>query len=438
MMCRESSEIGGPQEAQTPWTTALSLTKPVLDATRRPMPRWVGWLLVSLPPLSLLGTWLVGRLPVFQAIAVILAVIAAWDWRRFFDRSRTMVTLLALSAGIIVSAIVAAIIHRPPWPSMATQSISVLGIIVLTLAMVQFYRSSQTVLTLIRGWLYAVAILAGITVYQRLTRDLPVLNGPFPSPAYLAASMVFGAMLMPIGFALEDDRRLRWAYPVAALMATWVVWTTHRSVAFGMCLALLLVWLATIRWLAALVVAAVAAVAAGLARSVIRFRWTEVGMEPPLDNAVRDTLTQLAWRVLHDSYFLGVGPGGLAARWPDVIADYRGPYSALLELASQYGLAVTVAVICAGLGVLTWCWRRLRQTKGAPLRSPTRAVGFWLAWLIVGFPLITSLQAQWLNFPLSALGMATLAILARDIESPQGRPMVWPATQSDQIPPPTS
>jgi len=104
-------------------------------------------------------------------------------------------------------------------------------------------------------------------------------------------------------------------------------------------------------------------------------------------------------------------------------------------LASQYGLAVTVALICSGLSVLTWCWRRLRQTRGVPLRSPDRAVAFWLAWLIIGFPLITSLQAQWLNFPLSALGMATIAILARSIEPPQGRPMVWPA---DQIPAPTN
>lgn len=420
------------------------LTKPVYLATTRALPRWVGWILISLPSLSLLGSWMMGRLPVFQLITVLLFGIALWDWNQFFDRSRTMVTMLGLSAGVAISAIVATIVSRPPASALETQSISLISLIALTLALVQLYRSAETVLTIIRGWLYAIAILTAITVYQRITLDLHALNGPFPSPAYLAGSMVVGVLLMPIGFALEKDRRLRWAYLFIAISATWVVWTTHRSVAFACCLAILILWLATYRWIIATLVAAVGLVVAIVFRSVLSLRWSEVGLEPPLDQAVISKLRNAAGQILKDSNFLGVGPGGLATHWPSSLGGYQGPYSAAMEIASQYGLAIAIALICALLGLLTWAVIRLWQARKTRLYSPERAPAFWLAIVLISLPVTTSIQAQWLDFPLSALSVATITLLGRHIESRQGRALVWSADAQSSDPhsfnlqPPTS
>jgi hypothetical protein len=384
-------------------------------------------MLLCLPSLSLLGTWLVGRWPVFLVIALCLALIAVWDWYRFFDRSRTMISCLALSAGLLVSGGLAALLGRPDALQFGQQILSNLTWIALTVALVQLYRNEQTVLTIVRGWMYAVAILAAITIYQRATRDLPALSGPFPSPAYLGASMAAGALLMPIGFALEADRRLRWAYPVAALAATGVVWTTHRSVAFGCCLAVLLIWLATYRWQIAALVAGLGAVAAAVFHSAAPLRWADVGMEPPLDNDIHQSLIGVAWQILQDSHFLGVGPGGLGAHWPAAARPYAGPYSLVMEVASQYGLAITVALVIGLAGGLVWCLTRLRHTRGLRWHDRRRAPALWVGVIVVSLPVVTMLQARWLDFPLSALMAATLALLARHIEPPQGRALVWSA-----------
>jgi hypothetical protein len=384
-------------------------------------------MLLCLPSLSLLGTWLVGRWPVFLGIALCLVLIAVWDWYRFFDRSRTMMSCLALSAGLLVSGGLAALVGRPDALLLGQQILSNLTWIALTLALVQLYRNEQTVLTIVRGWMYAVAILGGITLYQRLTRDLPALSGPFPSPAYLAASMVAGALLMPIGFALEADARLRWTYPVAALAATGVVWTTHRSVAFGCCLAVLAIWLATYRWQIAAVVVGLGGLAAVVFRSAAPLRWADVGMEPPLDFALHQGLMGIAWQIVADSHFLGVGPGGLGAHWPPDAGPYAGPYSLGMEIASQYGLAITVALLIGLIGVLVWCLTRLRHTRGLRWHDRRRAPALWVGVIVVSLPVVTMLQARWLDFPLSALMAATLALLARHIEPPQGRALVWSA-----------
>jgi len=395
MMCRGSISQG-PENTSDPWSATHFLTKPVYHATARPMPRWVGWLLIALPSLSVLGTWLLGRIPLFQFIAIILFVIAVWDWRRYFDRSRTIVAVLGLSGALLLSGIIAAVVHRPPTNNLQFQSIAMFSWIVLALALVQLYRSEQTVLTVIRGWMYAVAILAGITGYQLLTVDLPALNGPFPSPGYLAGSMVAGILLMPVGFSLEKDRRLQWTYPVVAVLATGVVWTTHRSVAFGCCVCVLWLWLFIYRRILAGVIAIIGIVIEIFLHTEMPMRWVEVGAEPPLTGSLHRRVIQTAWTILQDSGFIGVGPGGLMAHWPASQSQYRGPYFALIELASEYGLAVSVAFVCALLGAVVWSLNRLWQTRSGPLRSGERAPALWLAVMILSLPVTTSLQAQWL------------------------------------------
>jgi len=426
MMCLGSATTGS-EVGSDSWQTTHFLTKPVYNAGQRPMPRWVGWLLIALPSLAILGTWLIGTFPLFQIIAIVLFGIALWDWNRFFDRSRTIETVLGLSGGLIVSGTIAAIVYRPPVESLASQSVAMISWIALALALVQLYRSAETVLTVIRGWMYAIAILAFITVWQMAAEKLPAVNGPFPSPAYLAGSMVAGILLMPVGFALEKDRRLRWTYPVVAVLATGVTWTTHRSVAFGCCLAVLLLWLATRHRVTAGIIAVLAAAGELFFHSQMPMRWADVGSEPPLTSDLHRAVIETGWQILQNSWFIGVGPGGLASHWPQSQSLYAGPYFLFVEIASEYGLAITVAVVCALLGALVWCVQRLWQTMSGKLASPERAPAFWLAVMILSLPVTTSIQAQWLDVPLSALAVATLALLARHIESPQGRALVWSA-----------
>ena len=427
MMCHGSTTTGSEAPSDS-WQTTHFLTKPVYQANQRPMPRWVGWLLIALPSLAILGTWLVGKFPLFQIIAIVLFVIALWDWNRYFDRSRTIETILGLSGGLIVSGAVAAIVYRPPWADLGSQSVAMISWIALALALVQLYRSKETVLTVIRGWMYAIAVLVIITICQMAAQNLPAINGPFPSPAYLAGSMLAGILLMPVGYALENDHRLRWTYPVAAVLATGVTWTTHRSVAFGCALAVLLIWLATYRWVAATIIAVLAAGTEAFFHSQMPMRWANVGTEPPLTSDLHRAVIATGWHILVDSGFLGVGPGGLASHWPASQSRYAGPYFLFIEIASEYGLAITIAILCALLGVLVWCVSRLWTTKSDKLTSAGRAPAFWLAIMILTLPVTTSIQAQWLDVPLSALAVATLALLARHIESPRGRQLVWSAS----------
>ncbi|MDR0848668.1 MAG: hypothetical protein LBN10_06450, partial [Propionibacteriaceae bacterium] len=293
----------------------------------------------------------------------------------------------------------------------------------LAISLVQLYRSSETVLTLARGWMCAVLILVGITMYQRLSRDLPALNGPFPSPGYLAGSVVAGLVLMPIGFALESDRRLKWTYPVVALGATWVVWTTHRSVGVWCALVVLLIWVALWRWQVGLAVLVLGGTGIAIFRHGMAWRWSAIGGEPPLSLPTHLNLLSEAMDVCIRSGFIGVGPGGLLEHWP--ITGYAGPYSALFELVAEYGLGVGVVVLCALGAVLVSCGQRLILTRGRPLSSPDRAVALWLGVIIVMLPWTTSLQATWLGFPMAGLTTATIALLARHIEAPHTRVLQW-------------
>ena len=411
------------EEPVDPQGPTHPLTKPVYQAGQRAIPHWVSWALVVLPSLAVLGTWLVGKLPVFHCVAIVLLIAALWDWSHFSDRSRTMVAILGLSCVLLVSGSIAWLVGHPDFKIAGFQSLVTLAAIALAIALVQLYRSSETVLTLVRGWMVAVVILAGITLYQRLSRDLPALNGPFPSPGYLAGSVVAGLALMPIGFALEDRRALKWTYPVTAVAATWVVWTTHRSVGFGCALVILFVWLALWRRYLAVGVLVIAGIGVVVFRRVIAWRWSGIGQEPPLPWSVNQELLSQAMDVCIRSGFIGVGPGGLTQHWD--VTGYAGPYSAFMELIAEYGLGAGVVVLCAFGAVLVWCVQRLIVTRGRPLNSSDRSVAIWVGLMILMLPWLTSLQATWLSFPMAGLTTATIAMLARHIEAPHTRDLQW-------------
>lgn len=300
----------------------------------------------------------------------------------------------------------------------------------VAVSLVQLYRGSETVLTLARGWMYLIALLTLIIAFQRLT-DSPVpLSGPLPTPQHLATATVVGLALMPLGHALEHDRRLRWTYPLAAAAALFVLWSTHQAVAVATAAVILAVWTATYRpgrWIVVGAAAAAGLIAASSLRRYFPLAWHDAGLTAGPTWTTRGDLVAAGMALLRDTWFLGGGPAsyasaaGHAPGGPDLGSGPLAPYCLLVEIASEYGLAVTVVVLLAGLGLLHWCVQRLVRTTGRPWSSPDRAPAIWLGLLLLGLPVIGLIQATWLAVPLTGLIIGTLALLARHTEEPQGR-----------------
>jgi hypothetical protein len=406
-----------------PGAQSRPLTKPVQQAAQRPTPRWVGWLLISLPSLSLVGTRLVDPFPLFELIAVTVFVVAAWDWHRFQDRSRTL-RVAYLGFACLISGLVTLALWRPPLGPAIDDLINVVAGFAVAVSLIQLYRSSETVLTLVRGWMYLVALLALGALYQAVRPVYapgaagPTFGWPFRTDAELATAALIGLALMPLGRALEHDRRLRWTYPVAALAALVVVWLTHEGLAVGCAVVVLLIWAATYRWgrwlaLGAVVLAAV--VALSPVRRVLALSWQDIGLTVFPSWERRLAVLDLGLAALRGTWFLGLGPGtgsGLIG---------RGLYCFPLEIASQYGFAVLMLCALASLGLLRWCIERVIRTRGQPWSSANRAPALWLALYIVGLPIVGLIQSSWLDVPLSGLVIATAALIARHAEEPHGR-----------------
>jgi hypothetical protein len=250
----------------------------------------------------------------------------------------------------------------------------------------------------------------------------------------LATATVIGLILMPLGPALEHDRRLRGTYPAVAAAAGFVLWSTHQAAAVAVAVAVAAVWVATYRRGRWIVVGA--AVAAGLValsplRRYFPLAWHDAGLTAGPTLARRRQLVEAGMALLRETWFLGGGPGSFARRAGPALAasaDASGlgpppwsPYSPLVEIASQYGLAAAVLVVMTGLGLLMWCVVRLVHTSGRPWSSPERAPAVWLGCLVVALPFVGLIQPSWFNDSLVCLVVGTVALLARHTEEPQGR-----------------
>ncbi|MDR0416578.1 MAG: hypothetical protein LBH76_04545, partial [Propionibacteriaceae bacterium] len=360
------------------------MTKPVQAAAQRPTPRWVGWLLISLPTLALFSPWLAGRLPLLSLATGLLTGVAAWDWHRFRDRSRSL-RVGYIGFAMLISGVVAWAVWQAPAAANWAQFGYVAGGCAVALSVIQLYRGSETVLTLARGWMYLIGFLAVVIACQRLIGSPVPLAGPLPTPQHLATATVIGLVLMPLGYALEHDRRLRWTYPVAAAAAGFVIWSTHQALAVAVAVAVVAVWAATYRrgrWI--VVGAAVAAVLVAFSslRRYFPLAWHDAGMTAGPTMARRRQLVDAGMALLRETWFLGGGPGSYARGAGSalaVAADASGlgpppwsPYFPLVEIASQYGLAAAVLVVMTGLGLLVWCVVRLVHTSGRAWSSPER------------------------------------------------------------------
>ncbi len=428
------------------------LTKPVRRAGQRPTPRWVGWFLILLPTLAAGGPLLgVGSFFAFRVAVAVLFVTAAWDWWRFQDRSRTFWVVLGLGVAFQVAGVGSYFWSRPPLQPAVYELLAVGLMFGLAVALVQLYRTSETVLTVARGWLYGAALVLVVNAWELVTdRRLPnyylpeskkdldfewgQIAGPFHNPNQLAAVLVMSAIVMAVGHSLEHDRRLRWAYVVVCVPMPYVVLHTGSTLGLGLLGIVGIVWLSLHRWTRRigipLGIVAVFALPPGRA-----FLLNLVGQFQNLFHASSEYLYSSGDRLnlmlngvvmLRRSTWIGVGPDG----YPYVMSTQTMPYfthgivnphAALVEIGSQYGVGIFVAVVLTLIGLAKWALGRLRRTAGSELASPERAVALWTLIAVVIFPVLTMMNSTWLNQSMSALWVGTLALWARHIERPVGR-----------------
>jgi teichuronic acid biosynthesis protein TuaE len=424
----------------------------------------VGWFLILVPTLTAAGV-LVGLGPVtgFHLAVTVLFVTASWDWWRFQDRSRTLHVTMGLFGAFAVAGVVAYAWSRPPLGPAVRELVAVVVLFALALAFVQLYRTAETVLTVARGWLYALVGMIGVAVWEILTgRHLPnyhlpasaqgsdpgwaLVAGPFGDPNQFAAALCLAVMVMPIGGALEHDRRLRRAYPVAVLPVPWVVWHTGSTLGMVACLAALGLWAVLHRRarITVLPLGALLLLVLPQGRMFLTTLWTEVvgivTTDPEVAGGIRFNLMRDGVVMLRRTLWLGVGPGGFPSvmetrTLPYPTSGIVTPYSAVVEITAQYGLSIFVALTLAVLGVARWCVQRLVATRGTPYLGPDRIAATWLLVTLVLWPGMSTMNPTWLAQPLSALQVATMVMLARHIERPRGRLVMPSEAALRHIPP---
>ncbi|MDO5287683.1 MAG: O-antigen ligase family protein [Actinomycetia bacterium] len=441
------------------------LTKPVRGAEQRPTPRWVGWFLILLPTLAGLGPLLgVGPVFAFRLAAVVLFITAAWDWHRYRDRSRTFVVVLGLLVAFQLSGVIALLVSRPPLQPALIELGAVGLMFAVPLALVQLYRTAETVLTVARGWLYLTGIVLAVNLWEVLSDDrLPnfylkpamradpawgQIAGPFHNPNQLASVLVMSSLVMAVGFSLEHDRRLRWAYLAVCLPIPLVVLKTGSTLGLGLVGVVTLVWLGMYRWgrLVGLPLAAVAVVVLPQGRAFLAALWGQYqniwnpAPEHLYSSGDRLNLILNGVVMLRRSWWLGVGPAG----YPYVMSTQPMPYpthgiinphSGLIEIASQYGIGTFVLLVLVGAGLVKWSLERLRRTRGASLASPQRVVALWALVAVAILPVLSMMHSSWLNQSMSAMFTGTLVMWARHIERPLGRRVTTSEAALRNLPP---
>ncbi len=446
--------------------TLRELTKPVRGAGQRPTPRWVGWFLILLPSLAAGGPLLgVGSVFAFRVAAVVLFVTAAWDWNRFHDRSRTFMVTLGMGAAFAASGLLALAVSRPPTGPAVTELLAVGLMFAVALALVQLYRTAETVLTVARGWLYMTALVLAVNAWEILSGNrlpnfyLPPsmkgvdfqwdqIAGPFHNPNQLAAVLVMSAIVMAVGFSLEHDRRLRWAYVAVCLPMPLVILRTGSTLGLALLGVVTVVWLSLHRWtrLIGLPLAVIAVVALPPGRALLTALWGQaVNLWHPRDDFVYSSGDRLNLMLdgvvmLRRSSWVGVGPAGFSHVMTTQPMPYGthgivNPHSAVIEITAQYGIGMFVLLVLVAVGLVKWSLQRLARTRGERLASPRRSVALWLLVLTVLWPVLSMMNSTWLNQSMSAMLIGTLVLWARHIERPLGRRVTTSEAALRNLPP---
>ncbi len=441
------------------------VTKPVRGAKQRPTPRWVGWFLIATPSLAAAGPlWGAGPWTTFRAAVAVLFLAAAWDWWRFQDRSRTFFTMLGIGIAFQVSGIIALAWSKPPSEAAWHELLGVGLMFALAVALIQLYRTAETVLTVARGWLYMAVLVEVVNTLElvtgnrlsnyhlaadrRGTAGWSEIAGPFATPSQLAAVFVMAAIVMAVGWSLEHDRRLRWAYLAVCVPMPFFLWRTGSTLGLLLFVVVVVWWLAVYSWGRRIGVPLLAVVIVALpqGRSLLVSLWQQIGT---LFGGATDAAFSAgdAFNLLRDgavllvrSTWIGVGPAGFPYAMTTRSTPYFthgvvAPYSAIVEIASQYGIGMFVLVTLVGFGLTKWAIDRLRRTARQPLRSAPRIVALWTLVVTLMWPLLSMLGPTYLDQSVAALFVATMAMWARHIERPLGRRMRPSALALHNLPP---
>ena len=441
------------------------VTKPVRGAKQRPTPRWVGWFLIATPSLAAAGPlWGAGSLSSVRVAVAVLFLTAAWDWWRFQDRSRTFFTVLGIGVAFQVSGMVALAWSHPPADAAGHELLGVGLMFALAVALIQLYRSAETVLTIARGWLYMAALVEVVALWelvsgnrlsnyylsadQRDTGGWTYIAGPFGTPSQLAAVFVMAALVMAVGWSLEHDPRLRWAFVAVCVPMPYFLWRTGSTLGLLLFLVVVMCWLAVYSWGRRIGIAVLLAVVVALpqGRSLLVSVWRQVGT---LFGGTTDAIFGAgdAFNLLRDgavlllrSTWLGVGPAGFSHAMTTHSTPYFthgvvAPHSAIVEIASQYGIGMFVLVTLAGIGLARWAVDRLRRTARQPLRGAPRIIAMWTLVVVLMWPLMSILGPTYLDQSVAALFVATVAMWARHIERPLGRRVRSPEVALRNLPP---
>jgi hypothetical protein len=427
------------------------VTKPVRGAQQRPTPRWVGWFLIATPSLAAAGPlWGAGPWTTFRASVAVLFLTAAWDWWRFQDRSRTFFTMLGIGIAFQVSGMIALAWSKPPSDAAWHELLGVGLMFALAVALVQLFRTAETVLTIARGWLYMVVFVEVVNLWElvsgnrlsnfylaadrRDTAGWSDIAGPFGAPSQLAAVFVMSAIVMAVGWSLEHDRRLRWAYVAVCAPMAYFLWRTGSTLGLLLYVIVAVCWLAVYSWGRRVGIALLAVVIVALpqGRSLMVSLWQQIGTlfggttEAAFAAGDAFNLLRDGAVLLLRSTWIGVGPAGFPYAMTTRSTPYFthgvvDPHSAIVEIASQYGIGMFVLVTLAGIGLVKWAIDRLRRTARQPLRGAPRIVAMWTLVVALMWPLLSMLGPTYLDQSVAALFVATVAMWARHIERPLGR-----------------
>lgn len=407
----------------------------------------VAWCVGALPVAALLGPW-AGAGPLFgyRVLVGVVAVIAVVLGRR----SRASLAVLGLAVlwlGVGAATALTGGIGRQ-WSELVAVALGLAGVWSMTRL-----RRFDLVRWLARGWTVAIGISLPVAAWEVATvRHLSsYLNGVwrgypgvYRAPATWLTNPNLYAVLTAIAVPLlavrcrRESGPWRWAMAAgAAASAVLLVLTSGRSAMLALACAVAVRVLASRRWrwlLIACTVVAMGVLVALRGDSLARAWHRVVGVvmhhsnEGPSSLSVRSALVAVGLRLVRQHPWVGTGPGGYEASvraggLPWTLHGKVNPHCGVLEIASQYGLVVTAAlVVMAVLAAVVV----VRRGRGGSERR-------WVVGLLVAMPILSFANSTYLVQSVTQLTwLLAAAVISCEPEDPVGSlPESVLARQSD-------
>lgn len=397
-------------------------------------------IVLALPSLATLALYLPsGLLMPFRLALVLLVIGALVAWWRRRAVSRALVAVLVLAGVWAVSGAVAAVRYpqRIRWDAAAQTAFLLLA----ALALAQFGRRRRTVIALAAGWVVAGLLAAPAGLWEWGTGRYLPKNGPaaeygplpglgvaswFDNPNLYAYQCVVVLLLLPAIWTLVRGPARWLLLPLAAVVAA-LLYQTGSELGLGALALGALLWLLR-RRITRLAVVAVAG-GAGLAVAVLPVLRAALSARLASEVALAGEYGTSTWKrlrlaetggwIAQQTSYLGTGPGGFGswARQADNPFPAQGFVNAhwgMVEVLSEYGV-LSLGVLLALLAAAVWYLGRAAGRRSR--RSADGALLHAGAVLAAVVPVVSATHSSWLSQPLTALHLATIALLVSFAES---------------------